>query len=233
MKKVKVSEAKPLTVDSTSATIPPAIDKRLSAVKKKIKKIQDADGPTRFTVDIQEEVIDIHYKSSMTAKRIADIVGVSDVTVGYWKKKVGKEKTHVLYGTTTRNDIRTKCLAVKDYKEDNRSKEHLAEQYHVGKSTITSWINRYEEKYKKYLELPDGVTTIAKDERLVFGDQNINEVREFMMLQQDELRDMIQQMQKHGIMANAIRQAEKRCLENEEEIDTLQKAADIIKKSKK
>ena len=160
---------------------------------------------------------------------ISKHTGITDVTIGYWKKKIGEEMTHVSYGSTTRNDIRTKCLAVRDFRERNISKEHLAERYHVSKPTITAWINRYSGDYVSHIDsLPDGVTTLAVEERLIFGDSNIEKVRELLLSHQDELRNMIQQMQKYGIMANAVKQAKNQSQENDEKLDILSKAKDIL-----
>ena len=232
---LKIPKVETLTVNSTAKSeMSDYLKSRIESLRKIIAKYKKERGnQARIPINVIKEALDIHYTYSLSMSKLANGIGVADVTVGYWKRKHGSQQTGVIYGTTTRNDIRTKCIAVKEYVELNVSKEHLAERYHVGKSTISSWINRYKDEYEKWIDAPDGITVVAKEDRLIYGDRNIKEVREFMMLQNDELRDMVQNMQKYGIMANAILQAKKRCVENQEDIDALNKAEDILKKTKK
>jgi len=231
---MKITKVKSLKTNSTAGTDNQDFLKEVTKLSNAMKKFKgDGKGVNSYPLPFKQKAIDIHYKYGITNTVLAKHIGVADVTIGDWKRRLGNDMTHISYGNTTRNDIRTKCLAVNEYKNKNVSKEHLADKYHVGKGTITAWLNQYSKNYKEYItQLPDGVIQIAKEERLIFGEENIKQAREFQMMQRDELRDLIQQMQKHGIMANATAQARKRCDTAEENIEILEKANEIIRKRK-
>lgn len=234
MNKKKISQSNETSLKTNSTSGKGSLyEKDVSAFKAELDKMREKNDKKlfRYPTEVKAAILEIHYKYGVTLNKLSMDLDISNGIVGGWKKALGNQKTAVLYGKTTRNDIRTISLAVHRHLDLNMSPEHLAEEFHVSKQTISSWIAKYKDKYKEYLDLPDGVMIIAPEDKHIYGDENIKQVRELLLNQQDELRDMIQSMQKNGIMANAIAQAKKRCEEVSDDIETLKKADEIMSKN--
>jgi len=199
----------------------------LIAEIKKLSKKRKKHQP--FSDTLINLVMKLHY-TGMNASAIERATGISNQQVSKWKREFGTEMTHVAYGTTTRNDVRTKCLAVREFLVDNKTSDYLSKKYHVGTVTIIAWVKKYEDDYEQWLDAPDGITTVAKKDRLIYGNANITEIREKLIDHGNEIKEMIQSMQKNGIMVNAVAQAENLSKKTQEEIKTLDAAEQIIKK---
>ena len=184
--------------------------------------------------DFIKEFVDMHYRTGLPVNVMERDIGLTYNIAGRWKRKYGKQKTAFVYGKTMRNDVRTKCLAVQEYVERKARIIDLADKYRVTGTTITNWVAKHKDDYLEWLDAPDGIATIAKEESIIFGDDNIHAVMELLENQQQELKELMQNMKKYGINIIAIKQVKNKIKNVDKDIDVMKKAEDIIaKKGKK
>jgi len=83
--------------------------------------------------------------------------------VDSWRKKYGKYRSCYLHGGRKMNDVRTRCRAVKEYLEDGKSLEYLADKYGVKSPvSIAQWVDKYSKSYVYFMEvMPDGVPFVS------------------------------------------------------------------------
>ncbi len=144
-----------------------------------------------YPIDFKTDLLSFHYETGRTINSISDELGLRSQVINKWKRELGKQRTAVIYGKGVRNDVRTKALAVQEHIQGIESSK-LAVKYGVTQSTIYLWINKYEDKYEEYLDLSDGIMTIAKEEKQIFGDKNIEEIEQMLKDQNEALSTLLQ-----------------------------------------
>jgi len=92
-------------------------------------------------------------------------------TLMYWKTKIGKDRTGIFIGSRVMNDVRTRCLAVKEILQDGKEAKDIYEKYGVKHpQTVNRWVERYADTYDYFIDtLPDGVPWIAHEDKLAIG----------------------------------------------------------------
>lgn len=210
---------------------------KLQGLKTRVKNTKTEPGRGKqgerrvFDEQLKKDIIAYHYESGMTPPNLGEALGIAQQSINQWKRKYGKQQTAFVYGKTLRHDVRTKCLAVQEVIDGGREHADVAIQYNVAVSTIGTWIHKYKNDYKEYIEtLVDGVSVIAKSEKLVYGDKNIKETLAVMQDQYIELKTMMEAMQKYGIKGEALKKAKEKVKENAKAVDILKAAQEIMDK---
>ena len=207
-------------------------DKNIAELKAQADQSETNQQGRIYTEDFKKAVIEYHYLSGKKFMTISKEIGIHFSLVSKWKKKYGKERTGFAYGSGIRNDVRTKALCVKEFKEKSISKKDLAHAYNVGEGTIHAWIGRYGHNYKELLDTRDGVPYIVDEKDLIFGDKNIERVLEAKEKHIGELRELLAIMKKTGyeLPVSMKKKIEKDKKKTKEEISILKKADIIMSK---
>ena len=164
----------------------------IADLKLRIKNTTTSNGRGRiYEEDFKKDILSFHYSSGRSIHSIADELNLTNSMMRGWKRRYGKQRTAVIYGKGVRNDVRTKALAVQEHIQGIESSK-LAVKYGVTQSTIYLWINKYQDKYEEYLDLSDGIMTIASEEKQIFGDKNIEEVEQMLKDQNQALSTLLQ-----------------------------------------
>ncbi len=182
------------------------------------------DARRIFSDQLKSDVVSYHYQSGRTLISLSQELNVSAQIISRWKKAKGKERTVVLHGKGTRNDVRTKCLAVKSFIKGKIASE-LSREYNVAEITIYAWVKQYKEKYEEYIDLPDGVTVIAKEDRHVYGNKNIQEVEQFLRESNEQLTSLIDSQHYTKTEINILRKMREKGNKEQEEVNTLKESA--------
>lgn len=182
-------------------------------------------GKKVYTDDFKEMVIKFHYQSGMHLQTIADKTGINPFNLPRWKRVYGTDQTAFIFGTKIRNDVRTKCLAVREAIEFNVDPIDLATKYRVSVQSINAWINKYKDSYQNLIDAPDGIPYIIKEKKMVFGQSNIDKVRAMLNAQANELLALIETMHMSGAQADAMRKAAEETLNKEQ---SLVKAVELL-----
>ena len=128
-----------------------------------------------FDDEFKQLLIQYHYESNKTISELANEFGLDYAQIAYWKKQFGYEPQGFYVGERVLNDVRSRCLAVKEYVENNKEPDELATKYGVrSKYTIIKWVEKYLHTYQHFIDtLPDGVPWLANEERQVFGSERM------------------------------------------------------------
>ncbi len=148
------------------------------------------------------------------------------------KKIFGKERTVFIHGETVRNDLRTKALAVQEVLEFGKSKVETALKYGVADVTIGSWVKKMEHEYHDLLDSRDGIPYLVKEEKMVYGDDNITAILQLKEKHVAELSEVMELMHKNGFTKQTVNEAKKKKAEAEKDIAILKEAKEVIKKTK-
>ncbi len=151
-----------------------------------------------YPIHRKKQLIEIHYTTGKSLPKIAVETGVNINSLYEWKKMYGTKQTHVIYGNSTAPDIRTKCLAIADELDHGMSTVAIALKYHITRQQYYNWKSNFKDRYKEYMDLPDGTTRIAKVVRHVYGDDNIISVRELLTSNAKKLADLVKANQAFG-----------------------------------
>jgi transposase-like protein len=206
--------------------------KDLEEIKQKLKEGKSGKGTgTKYSEKVKKEVIDFKNKHGLTMNKTALLLGIQMSTISYWVKHLNNDRTGFVHGTSLRNDLRTKALAVKEFVEYDKSEETLAHKYDVSKFTIRNWVSRYAGKYKEYLELPEGIATDVSDEKLVIGSENIKLVKDLLSKQQEVLNTVIARMHL-GLTRKTMKELETKIENIEKKKKILEDADKIISETK-
>lgn len=177
-----------------------------------------------FSDKFKKEVLDYHYQFGLLITGLAIELDINAPSLYVWKKQFGSDRTAVMHGTTTRNDVRTKALAVQRY-YNGETAYALAEAFNVTPTTIAAWSKQYKDKYEEYLDLPDGVTVIAKEERQIYGDANIKQVEQMLKDNNERLTELLNTMHMTTTEKNIIKKLKEK---NEKKQDKLDQAKETI-----
>lgn len=191
----------------------------ISTIKTLHEKTKTSEtGKKLYTDDFKQMVIKFHYQSGMHLQTIADKTEISMFNLPRWKRTYGTDQTAFIFGTKIRNDVRTKCLAVREAIEFNKDQIDLAIKYRVSVQSINTWINKYKDIYLTLIDAPDGIPYIVKEKKMVFGQSNIDKVRAMLNAQANELLSLIETMHMSGSQAEAMRKVAEETLAKEESL---------------
>lgn len=160
---------------------------------------------TKYSDETKQAVLTYHYTSGKRLHAIAVMIvntlalnlstATLASTLNKWKRQLGMQQTAYRYGYTTRNDVRTRCLAIQECIEQGKSQSEIAQKYHVSQKTISNWMSLYRDTYKEYIEqLPDGVPYIVAERKHIYGNANITKVRKLLQRNLVKVEKMIQEM---------------------------------------
>lgn len=187
---------------------------------KKLKRIN-------LTTDFKKLVLKYHYESGRLLSSIAEELHIHQQYLYKWKKLYGNNRTAVIHGSKTRNDVRTKCLAVKSFHSGSKL-DVLATEYNVKESTILAWAKQYKDKYLEYIDLPDGVTVIAKEERQIYGHENILEVERLLADNHQKLTDLLKNMHMTDTERKTVEKMKQKNEKKQENVKTVKELADEL-----
>ncbi len=202
----------------------------LEQIKADVTATEIGKTGKKYTTRLKEAIIKHHYKSGKSLVVIAKDIGVHHTSLYGWKKQYGKEKTVFVFGDGVRNDIRTKALAVQEYKETDATQADLAKKYGVAGPTINGWIKQYGEDYKDLLDTRDGVPYLVKPEKMIFGNENIKRVLEMKEKHIEELDEFVKMMHENGFtnVKGIEKQAKEKKAKVKKDIDVLKKADKLL-----
>lgn len=145
-------------------------------------------------------------RQGMSQTFIAKQCGITQGTVSRWVKNTKQDiKVGFRYGRTIRYDVRTKCIAIKEYVENQVSIDDLAETYNVSGKTIYNWIKKFGTSYVNYLDAPSGIATLAHEDRLIYGEEAIETVRECLNEELSDLTNIMIKIQEYGLSDNEVK----------------------------
>lgn len=210
-------------------------DITLDDIKSKISKLKVTEGRSgdrrSFDKKLKQDIVKFHYKNGISGVSLSQLLEISPQQFGKWKKEYGSDQTAYIHGKGIRNDVRTKCLAVRSVIENGKDKDYIARKYNVTENTIRTWVITYEHTYLEYIEsLPDGVKIIAKDNKMIYGEDNIKATLSLIMEQAEELQTVLNSMQKFGIKGTAIKDIKIMIKDKDKAKTQLQIAQEIIRK---
>ena len=187
----------------------------------------DPIGRKIFTDSFKKEIIAHHYESGISMLKLSSIINAHNTTIGNWKKKYGFDITGIVHGNTIRHDVRSQCLLVREYINSSTTTADMAIKANVSTSTFTRWIAKWTDKYQDHIDsLPDGVPYIVKEEKQVYGIDNINAVRAELTSTAEAIRLMIKSQHVNESTKKLVKKDLSR-IENEKDI--LKKAEKILK----
>lgn len=192
----------------------------INAIKQLISKVKTRqDGRREFPDDLKKMIVQFHYKSGMALTTLALETTIAKEVLSKWKRTYGVDQTAFLHGTKMRNDVRTRCLAVREVLEYNQEPDKVATTYGVTLQSINTWINKYRDEYTMLIDSPDGIPYLIKEKKMVYGKTNIDKIRSLLQSQAQQLLCMIDTMHMSGAQAEAM----KKCAE-----ETLNKEAALV-----
>lgn len=176
--------------------------KDIHELSKAITKGVIKTGKThKYSLASRQNVVDFMYEKNMNTSRLSSELyketglHLTQQTIARWKKDLGKQQTAFIWGEETRNDVRTQCLAVAEYKNTDLSYRKIAEKYHVSETTVRRWTRIYSDTYQDHIEnLPDGVPYLMSEEKIVQGDANILAIREQLLKNKDAVKQLLNNM---------------------------------------
>ncbi len=210
------------------------LKKTMSELKAQVEQSETNHQGKVYTDDLKKAIVDYHYKSGKTFTIVAKEIGVHLSQIGVWKKKFGKERTAFVFGDSVRNDVRTKALAVQEYKETKTTQAELATKYNVSSGTINKWISDYGKNYEELLDTRDGVPYLVKENKMIAGNKNIEMVLKFKEKHVAELSHIIEAMHEVGLTPGKTltKEIEAKKKKANKEIQTLKEADKILKATK-
>lgn len=136
-----------------------------------------ADNKVQYSNEYKSSIVKFHYKSGMSITAISEALDIHVSILSNWKRKYGSERTAFVHGQSIRNDLRTKCLAVKELVENKRAnKETLATKYNVSQQTIQAWYYKFKDNYNDLIDTAiDGIPYLVQESKQIFGNKNIQD----------------------------------------------------------
>lgn len=138
-----------------------------------------------YSVAIKKEVVRLKTNLSVKSEAMDREVGLPAESTDAWTMlyKPAKHAVAVLHGTRMRYDVPTKCAVIKMHLEDGIPIHKLAETYGVSQPAISNWKRTYKTKYPHYINGIDKTMIIGKEEKAVYGVENISHINHLAALQ--------------------------------------------------
>lgn len=206
----------------------------MKEIKEKYKELVEVvNGRNRYPVPFKKLVVQYIMDTGKSGSSVGRSIDVIPQTVNEWirefRSEIAENKVGYLHGSRPRMDVATQCKAVEEHLDGHRTLQSLGEEYHVSPQTINNWVKKYKDKYKYYIKtLEPGVVQIKEESKLIYGSENISAMVKFKENQIAELELLADMMHKHGIHKLALDQVKKRKLYAEDEIETLERALQIL-----
>ena len=180
-----------------------------------------------YPEQLKMDIIQYHFDSGRVMASIGNDLGIIPQVMNKWKRVLGKERTVVIHGRGVRNDVRTKAMAVKKF-IDGKTAPELSKEYNVAPITIYGWVRQYSNKFEEYIDLPDGVTVIAKEEKHIYGNKNIQEVEELLRENHQKLTDLINSQHYTKAEMNTLVKMRDKTNKKQKEVEELKVMADKL-----
>jgi len=163
-----------------------------------LQKLFDAFQKDKMNKN-REAIINFHYDSGMSLTEMAKYIDIHYVTLLKWKKKYGFQKTAFIYGHHIRYDVRTKAIAVEQMVKYKKKPKEIAEEYDVSIATVHNWFSKFAGNYKDLIKnLPDGVATLSRREKMIYGDQNIDFIVNQLQANPDTVPRVLELLHENG-----------------------------------
>ena len=177
------------------------MDKDINKIVKEMKKCDKvkSSGPNGYRYlygeKIKKIVIDYMVSEDIsaveTARRITEAGrNIEHSSISGWRRKSGQEITGFVYGATVRYDVSTKCRAVKDYLVNKYSVTDILIKYGMSNSTFWKWKKKFEHNFEEYVNMPEGVPYIVKEEKIVRGKNKIHDMITLLNKQKLEVLEL-------------------------------------------
>ena len=183
----------------------------IETLKEELDTFRDDNGvlasgaESKITKEFKHKVVAYHYKSGISITILARGICMAPSAMARWKKEHGTKKTGFIHGRTIRNDVRTKCLAVKDRLETDMTLQQIAMKYNTSTSTLFGWVSKYKYEYKEYIEtIPDGVPYMVKKEKMVYGDANIEKMLHILNETNGAIETIMKNMHNLGKLETSV-----------------------------
>ena len=120
-----------------------------------------------YEEDFKKLVVQYVDKFDVPVSELATELKLYNSLIRAWIEKydnIKLSRTVYLHGSRTINDVKTRCMAVREHLEYKVPVSDLAKKYGVKHDiTIKRWIEKYIDTYKYYIEnMPDGVPYISR-----------------------------------------------------------------------
>ena len=182
------------------------------------KEYKVGDVATMYSQDFKDKVIQFHYDTGVSLRIISTTLHLSYDSVAKWKRRTGTERTAYVHGKRMRYDIRTKALAVRDFIENNIQVPDIATEMNVSKGAVYLWIEKYQDNYNQLIDAPDGIPYIVAEKKMVYGNDNIEKIRNVLRQQYETLMCMIDTMHMTGDQADLMKKCAEESLKKEKEL---------------
>ena len=178
-----------------------------------------------FDKQLKLDILEFHYTTGRTMDSLSRELNIIPQVINKWKRVYGNQRTAVIHGKGIRNDVRTKALAVQTYIDGTMSAYNISVKYGVAQQTVHLWIRQYKDKYLEYIDLPDGVTVIAKEEKHVYGNKNIAEVEQLLAENHKKLVELINSQHFSDSEIKALKKMKEKSEKEQKDIQNIKNTA--------
>ena len=167
-----------------------------------LAKANNSGRRINLTTELKEDIVSYSRMiNGISVTGLANIIGVSRGTLAKWRmgKQLSgykecyndreKEVAFKFGSNQIRFDLRTKCIAVRECLEDGTSKTELARKFKTTTQTISTWVGKYRDSYKNYVDAPDGIPYIVKEENLIYGLEDIDKARKELISRKQDIEN--------------------------------------------
>jgi len=149
-------------------------------------------GRVEWPIEFKKDVIDYMYSTGKYSTKMGTLLTISESVIFKWKRVYGTDKSGYVHGSTVRHGIRSKCLAVKRILDNNELRHSVAKDYNVKSSTISRWIDIYENNYQYNIDnLNDEVSQIKPQEKMIYGNKNITDMESLLASNRDAVHQLL------------------------------------------
>lgn len=189
---------------------------------------------TKYTDAFKLRLIQWHHYTGYSSHAIECLVFVQSQLIRKWKRQIECNlndnptiTTGFIHDKRIRYDVRTKAMIVKEALLGIPYSE-LSLRYNVNSNTISLWTRKYQDRLEELCEAPDGIPYIVAEQKMVYGQDNINKVMELLREQHQTLMNLVTSMNLVGRQADLMRECAEESLVRAEEV---QKAADTLREN--
>lgn len=189
---------------------------------------------TKYTDTFKLRLIQWHHHTGHGFGAMEALVFVSSEVIRKWKRQIECNlndnptlTTGFIHGKRIRYDVRTKAMIVKEALLGIPYTQ-LSARYNINSNTIGLWKRKYQDRLEELCEAPDGIPYIVAEQKMIYGQDNINKVMELLREQHETLMNLVTSMNLVGRQADLMRECAEESLVRAEEV---QKAADTLREN--
>jgi len=157
-----------------------------------------------YPEEIKKAIVAHHYENNVSYGNLSILIygtKSGQSTFRTWDRKYGSnEVTAARRAKSVRFDVQSIAKIVKQIVEDGVPYKVIANTHSLHKSTVYAWTNKYGESYKQYLDLPEGVMQVVKEDQLIYGANNIAAAREELTRVRDAAQTLLNTELSSGTM---------------------------------